>query len=404
MSKTFASLFSGFGLADIGAKMAGCELAWGVELDPAIAEVSRQQGHQVLVQSVTEVDWKKLEKPDILWASPPCPNFSIAKAGAKETPFDRAMAEAVVEAIKTFQPECFILENVEGYKRSKSLEFIEGALFALGYWVDRQILNAADFGVPQTRRRLILRAVRGGFVPALPQPQQWIGWYEAVEDLIPGLPETKLADWQMKRLPEPLVSLLFQAGNPNGNRIEKFRRTDYPAPTVCASEGLARAVLVSGTPDTYGQEISILESKSPALSVTKSTGDRQPMRAVLVSSQRDATLRNGSEPSTTIVSIGDGHSVLPKALMMNRSQTERGDYFREGDRPSYTVCAEGTAGRVRALLDNAKVVQISPRCLARFQTLPDWYELPDKSTLACKGIGNGVPCKLSEAIVRSLIS
>ena len=46
-NNTFASLFSGFGLADIGALQAGCELAWGVELDPQVAEVSRQLGHTI---------------------------------------------------------------------------------------------------------------------------------------------------------------------------------------------------------------------------------------------------------------------------------------------------------------------------------------------------------------------
>lgn len=221
---TFASLFTGFGLADVGAGMAGCELAWGVEIDPLIGAVTEANlGHRdkIHFRSVTDMNWAKLERPDILWASPPCPNFSVAKAGAKETAQDKALAQAIVEAIKVLQPHVLILENVEGYKRSKSLEFIEGALFALGYWCDRQIINAADFGVPQTRKRLILRAVKGGFVPSLPPALPWVGWYEAIEDLIPDLPETKLANWQLERMPKDLRESLLVCGMGNRGEADK---------------------------------------------------------------------------------------------------------------------------------------------------------------------------------------
>lgn len=294
--KSFASLFTGFGLADVGAKLAGCELAWGIEPGESIADVSRQLGHKIWCESVIDTNWSKLEKVDILLAAPPCPNFSANKKNATETKLDIQLAKSIAEAITTLLPQSFILENVEGYKRSRSLELIESVLYSLGYWIDRQVLNAADFGIPQTRRRLIVRAVRGSFVPPLFGAKQWVGWYQPIEDLIPGLPESQLAQWQLKRLPQPLVTCLFQAGNPNGNRIEKFRRVDYPAPTVCASEPLTKAVLSSG-----------------------------------------------------------------------------------------------------------KVVQMSPRCLARFQTLPDWYELPSNKRLACRGIGNGLPCKLAESIVQTVL-
>jgi site-specific DNA-cytosine methylase len=42
---------------------------------------------------------------------------------------------------------------------------------------------------------------------------------------------------------------------------------------------------------------------------------------------------------------------------------------------------------------------MTPRCLARFQSVPDWYELPEKTSLACKIIGNGVPCKMMQALL-----
>jgi DNA (cytosine-5)-methyltransferase 1 len=49
------------------------------------------------------------------------------------------------------------------------------------------------------------------------------------------------------------------------------------------------------------------------------------------------------------------------------------------------------------------VVAITPRCLARFQSFPDWYELPAKRTLAATGIGNAVPPLLMQRIAEGLL-
>jgi site-specific DNA-cytosine methylase len=448
-------------LADIGAKLAGCELAWGIELDEAIAEISRQLGHRVLCQSVTKTDFSKLERPDILWASPPCTNFSVAKEDAKEGAIDIELATAVVNAIATLQPKYFILENVEAYKRSKSLKMIEDKLYSLGYWIDRQVFNSADFGVPQTRRRLILRAVRHGFVPSMPSAQKWVGWYEAIEDLLPGLPETKLAQWQIDRLGAAFekgqnIDGDLWLGGSNcsesflqfaiGNRptIPGIRTKEQPVPTVPAdasTNSKARAILVPGgnassfpvradyqpaatVGDTQrtgnrpkavlvcgignrGESVSTREGEEPALTVTSS---HQALRAMLIQSKNPNQeygngARTDTEPAQTVITDGKP-SHQPKAVLIDVGNIIRDCTVRQMDEPSFTITAEKMRRPIstpKAILESARIVQMSSRCLARFQTLPDWYELPAKNALACKGIGNGVPCKLSEQIVRSLI-
>jgi DNA-cytosine methyltransferase len=457
----FASLFSGFGLADIGAKLAGCELAWGIELDEAIAEISRQLGHRVLCQSVTETDFSKLEKPDILWVSPPCPNFSVAKQGAKETALDIELANAVVNAISILEPKYFILENVEAYKRSKSLRIIEDKLYSLGYWIDRQVFNSADFGVPQTRRRLIVRAVRHGFVPQMPQAQSWLGWYQAIEDLLPDLPETTLAKWQRDRLGaafekgQDIDGDLWIGGSncsesflqfaiDNRPTIPGIRKRGQPLPTIpadVATNSKARAILVPGgnassfpiradhqpaatVGDTHrtgnrpkavlvcgignrGEFLSTRQDEEPALTVT---GGHQALRAMLIQSKNPNQeygngIREGGEPAQTVITDGKP-SHQSKAILIDVGNTIRDCTVREMDEPSFTITAEKMrrpASTPKAILESARIVQMSSRCLARFQTLPDWYELPVKNALACKGIGNGVPCNMSEQIVRSLI-
>jgi DNA-cytosine methyltransferase len=405
-------------LADIGAIAAGYKPIWGIEIDPAIAEIaSLNLGHQVICKSILDVDPSTLERPDILWASPVCVNFSVAKTDAQELEMDRATASQTANFIAVLRPKVFILENVRGYKRSESLQVIKNTLAELGYGVDEQVVNAAEFGVPQTRHRLILRAVLNGTPPALPpklQKDQWIGWYEAIADLIPELPEAKLAQWQTSRLPANLVELLV--------------------------EHQTQAVLVESKNANQQYGDGLRDANEPATTVITDHKPSHAPKAVLIpgGNASSFSLRSENEPSRT---VGDTNRVgnLPKALLVNRNQSERGDLWREEDQASYTVCAAGSCGRTRAVLidtmntiresttreaeepcytikasalrrpctspmalfvEAARVVRITPRALARFQTLPDSYSLPEKAQLACKIIGNGVPCRLAEAIVR----
>ena len=84
---------------------------------------------------------------------------------------DIDLAMKTVEFIEVLKPRIVTIENVWGYRKFQSFrggarcEGILPALERMGYWVDVQHCNSADFGAPQTRRRLILRAVRGAWVP-----------------------------------------------------------------------------------------------------------------------------------------------------------------------------------------------------------------------------------------------
>lgn len=336
--RTFASLFTGGGLADIGAKQAGYSLLWGVELDPTIAAVAQQNlGHPVYQDSVVDMDWATLERPDHLHMSPPCQDFSVAKSTGKISNDNDALAQACIDAIKALEPSTVTLENVEGYRKAKGFQAIVDALWGLGYWVNVDVLNSADFGVPQTRRRLILRAVKGGFPGPLPEPvKPWKGWYQAIEDLIPTLPETQFAPWQLKRLPE------------------EFKKTCF------------------------------IEDQN---------------------SSRDATIRGFDEPVPTVISGALRRPISsPKAYLVDGIANDKGATVTvvDGTRPAYTVKASRHAnGASRIATPSGRVVRMTPRALARFQTMPDWYALPEKNALACRIIGNGVPCLMMQRIMES---
>jgi DNA (cytosine-5)-methyltransferase 1 len=343
---TFASLFSGGGGADIGALQAGYTPLWAVEYDAAIAEWHTRNlpDTQMLMKRVQDVDYRTLPAVDWLHASPPCPNFSVAKDDAAETELDIEMAQATAHAIQEQQPPVFSLEQVYGYRESVSFALIVQTLHALHYDVQWWHLNAADYGVPQTRRRLILvarpsrRATRpaathcqggrndmfGGLLP-------WVGWYETIADLVDTLPDSEFAPWQLARLPADAQENVILDEQANTND------------TTCTS--------VSGG--------------APAFAVQAQTGARHAARAVLVSSVN-----------------ADG-TTIPRSL----------------DEPGFTVQSTAYKQTPRAYI--GRVVKMTPRALARFQSFPDWYELPERNALACKIIGNAVPPLLMRRVMEA---
>lgn len=236
--KTFTALFAGGGGADLGAIAAGLEPCESVEYDPAIAEVHKANiNGKMHVANILDCDPYRFEKPDILHASPVCKQFSTANANKGEAQLDIDCARKVAEFIQVLQPKHFTLENVEAYRKSKSFHLIVEMLHKLGYFCNWQVLNAADFGVPQSRRRLILIAVKDGFIPSLPPKEKHIGWYEAIADKVHDLPDSQLAEWQWKRIPKMFNSInaiLIENTGARSDRELQTRAADEPCWTLRA--------------------------------------------------------------------------------------------------------------------------------------------------------------------------
>lgn len=376
---TITTLLSGGECVGVGARASGLEHLEGFEIDDSIASVARMNGFNVHTANVLELDPTTLQVPDILHASPVCKNASVANQsaelnedGTKESPFDIAMGEKVAQFIDVMTPKVFTLENVYAYRKFKAFQIVLNALNRNGYMYHYDNLNAADYGVPQTRRRLILRAVRGALLPMLPQPERWVGWYEAIEDLIPGLPESQFAAWQLARLPELAKStLVTNAGNqPNGHDDRQPVQVGMrePVPSVTAQfEGRVKAfILAQGK---YGDDLVKASGSQPIFTVTANS-NQAGLRAWLVES---------------------------------KNMQEWGDSKRRDDEPAMTVNTDHKPSHSpKAWLSQGRVVRMTPRALARFQSLPDDYTLPDSSKLACTVIGNGVPPKLYQKIIRPL--
>lgn len=359
-------LFGGFGGVEIGMSpgTAGVEPIWSIEKDAAIAAVAQANfNHQIIVADILDVDPDRLPCVDLLHASPPCPSFSQANSKRGETEEDLALARQVVRYIQILQPRWFTLENVLLYRKSKSFQIILAALAQDGYMVDIAHVNAADFGVPQTRRRLLVRAAQGRLLPSLPPPEPWTGWYQAIEDLIPELPESQFAGWQMAKMPDELKSAIFANGSYEDLVIRK--KDD--------NQTGIRACLIASQ-NSSNSPLTTRYDESPAFTVVANCFEKNsPPKAFIVGGQYQTP------------------NYCEKREVQNRLAGE----------PIWTVTAS-EHGDTR-VWGNGRIVAMTPRALACFQSFPDWYKLPEDKNLACRGIGNAVPPLMYEKVAQGLI-
>lgn len=157
------SLFSGGGGLDIGFEQAGYQHAASYEIlpDAAATLVKARPEWEVHGGSdgdVTKVDWKRwLDEADIVHGGPPCQPFS--NAGRQKGHEDiRDMWPAMIECIKAVRPRAFIAENVPALASAKFSEYVRTQIIeplSSKYKIRMLTLRAQDFGVPQSRRRVI---------------------------------------------------------------------------------------------------------------------------------------------------------------------------------------------------------------------------------------------------------
>ncbi len=214
---TAVVFFAGGGGVECGLVEAGIRPVLSVEFDPTNPGLSqalasnnhlnfKPYGGKVIretVQSLAENFFPDFPlRPDYLHASPMCSHFSQASDGTEQKE-DIEAAIAVAQSLSYLQPSCFTLENVPGYQDSESWYLIEQALKGEGYFIASAILDAADYGVAQSRKRFIVKASRES-KPGLPLKQRRIGWYEVIANLIPDFSSSDLLPAQARALDKKL--------------------------------------------------------------------------------------------------------------------------------------------------------------------------------------------------------
>jgi DNA (cytosine-5)-methyltransferase 1 len=410
-------LFAGGGGVTTGAKFAGCEVPGAIEMDTDIAQVyADNHGQHITVARVQDVDPRAWLGIDFLWASPVCREFSIAKTDRQESEEDWTSAQAVCNFLTELQPKGFALENVPGYRRSRSLKLIRECLTKLGYWWTEDIVNAADYSVPQTRKRLILRALNGQMVPPMPAASRWISWYEAIEDLIPTLPPSQFSDWQLARLPEDVFTCLVESRNGRQERGDGLRPSTEPATTVCGTSYGAHAgkAFLLGVQGENGELFRVPQDAVPCVTANHPSGK---YRAWLVDGDgnrsRTPTVLAETAPSITVQAWHGRRPVqMPRAFLVdcqnngnvNETTGQRGLTLSPEGQPAYTIIGSASHRVGRAWLEQGEVRAMTPHALARFMSVPDTYILPKSNRLACQILGNMVCPLVAKVVMESLIS
>jgi DNA (cytosine-5)-methyltransferase 1 len=253
------SIFSGCGGFDRGFIDAGGRLLGAYDFNPDACrnyERVMMPGHHVEQADLSpgQFDYKTLPHAELIFGGPPCQDFSEAGRGAGADG-ERNLWPATIEIIKVKRPNYFLFENVPAFQNQHPEYFAQVAreFEALDYKVTWKILNAADFGVPQTRRRIFIAGRKWGCKPWLwPEPthqarpvktlfgelKRWVSWSEALAGWL-EIPrkQVEFPNWIKEWYPgRGVPDGYFNGQNAWSNGTRIHRRPNEPAYTITASE------------------------------------------------------------------------------------------------------------------------------------------------------------------------
>ncbi|MBP3983598.1 DNA cytosine methyltransferase [Pseudoxanthomonas helianthi] len=155
-------IFCGGGGSSAGARAAGVEMVGAVDMCPVATDTYRanfKDTHVVtgrLEHIVLPALRKQVGSIDILLASPECTNHTCAKGAAPRSEESRATALYAVQYARAFRPRWIVLENVVHMRPWSRYGELKHELQNLGYHIAEQVLDASDYGVAQSRKRLFL--------------------------------------------------------------------------------------------------------------------------------------------------------------------------------------------------------------------------------------------------------
>jgi DNA (cytosine-5)-methyltransferase 1 len=206
---TLIDLFSGAGGFSVGFERAGFKTILGLDIHKAAAETfmrnfpkagfilgdARKVSIELVLEAVAGT------KPDVITAGVPCQGFSLNNRKRYADDQRNYLFLEVIRFAEALRPKVLVIENVPGMastrKRGTDLSFVHEVTFAmeeLGYEVSHAALNAADYGVPQTRERIFFVGVEKGLRFEWPEPllrptssekPSYVTVWEAIGDLPP---------------------------------------------------------------------------------------------------------------------------------------------------------------------------------------------------------------------------
>lgn len=369
-------LFSGAGGLSLGFEQAGFDVRAAVEVDPVHAAVHKFNFPHcaVLARSViglSAADVRKAadlnggDKISVVFGGPPCQGFSMIGHRALEDPRNRLVHE-FVRLVHELDADYFLFENVKGLTVGRHRAFLDelvAEFVGVGYHVRLpwQVLDAADYGVPQHRERLILMgAKRRLLLPNYPKPTAW----PADDPADNGLPKGPTAKQALGDLPNADL---------------------YPE--LIESDTVETAAYRK--PSRYAAELRCLGNDAWHFGVPRVWNPKR-----LTSSWRT------------------DHTEISRRRFAETppGQTEPISRF-------YKLASDGLSNTLRAGTDGARGAFTSPRpihyehdrCvtvreMARLHGFPDWFRLHATKWHGARQIGNAVPPPLARALASSIMA
>lgn len=297
------------------------------------------------------------KKVDLVIGGPPCQAYSVAGRVRKDMTNDprNHLYKHYVEFLKKYQPKMFVFENVPGILSAKNGEYLQlifDAVREAGYKLDKQVLNARDFGVLQDRKRVII-----------------IGWRN---DLNLEYPEFKKMEMQFqiaKHLFSDLPKIKSGQGNWGVSKYTK-RTNEY-----LEFSGIRKEI------DFTTQHISRFNNEN----------DLEIYRIAV-----DKWVNQGKR-----LNYGE----LPERLIKHNNVKTFTNRFQvvNHEGVSHTVVAHICAdGHYYIHPDIHQNRSITVREAARIQSFPDDYFFESSRTAAFKQIGNAVPVLMGEGIAKKI--
>ena len=170
-----ASLFSGAGGLDLGFIQAGHEVIWANDnYEDAVETYRINIGNHIICKDIREVLLDEIPDHDILIGGFPCQGFSVANTGRSKDDERNKLYLQFLRVIKEKQPKFFVAENVKGIlslEKGKVFKMILEDFQSVGYRISHKVLNAADYGVPQKRERVIIIGNREDIGESIQHPK-----------------------------------------------------------------------------------------------------------------------------------------------------------------------------------------------------------------------------------------
>ena len=237
------SLFSGAGGLDLGFSQAGHEIIWANDIDKdACATYRKNIGDHIVCSDIKDIDIHSIPDCDIVIGGFPCQGFSMANMRRSIEDERNQLYKFFYSVIKEKQPRFFVAENVKGILslgHGSVIRQIEADFQDAGYVTSVNLVNMADYGVPQNRQRVIILGQRIDIsseitihIPQktnsrLPEKDNLPNWV-SIEEAISRFPDPDL--------PNDFLNHIYSAYKVEFRNFTGHRPTDAqkPSPTILA--------------------------------------------------------------------------------------------------------------------------------------------------------------------------